>query len=124
MQLLTHTVETLNLHGPPSLSIPFPPFLSTPPPPPPPPPATIAPDLLHKAELYVRAHPYLCASGAVVAVGLGVHATIGHRVPYLNALYTRDGRTVGRRHVRGKGLNGAVEDGMLREAVGGYIILS
>lgn len=110
-------VETLNLHGPPSLSIPFPPFLSSSPPPPPPPPV-VPPTLLNKAELYVRAHPYLCASGAFVAVGLGVHATIGYKLPYLNAFYARDGQVVGRRRVRGQGLQGAVEDGMLREAIG------
>ncbi|KAK8864307.1 hypothetical protein IAR55_001554 [Kwoniella newhampshirensis] len=115
MEKMTNELfETLNIHGPPSISIPFPPFLGKeappPPPPPPPPPAHVYSDLYAKTETLVKAHPL--AVGAAISVGLGLGGLVMYKgMGGLNA-YGKQMR------VRRKfGVKGAVEDGMLKEAI-------
>ncbi|WVF71590.1 hypothetical protein IAT40_006398 [Kwoniella sp. CBS 6097] len=107
--------ETLNIHGPPSISIPFPPFSGKEAPPPPPPPP--APMILTKCNsLYVRsgkllkAHPY--AVGAALSVGLGLGGLAVYR--YSGAA-TGFARKLNER--RKYGVRGREEDGMLKEAI-------
>ncbi|WVR07147.1 hypothetical protein IAU60_004188 [Kwoniella sp. DSM 27419] len=110
--------ETLNIHGPPSISIPFPPFGGKEPPPPPPPPmpaVTAAYNTLYtKSERLVKAHPY--AVGAALSVGLGLSGLAVYQYSGALAAYGRELRAR-----RKFGVNGRVEDGMLKEAV---VILS
>ena len=102
-------VESLNIHGPPSISIPFPPFSGKeiPAPPPPPPPMSFQASLYHKADKYIRQHPYV-AGALALTVGLGL-SRVGRTLqlshgwpPRLQKIRTR----------------GVVKDGMLKEAVG------
>lgn len=93
------------MHGPPSISIPFPPFghkeiL----PPPPPPPLSI----YDKAGRLWKAHPYVFSSGAALAltVGLGIGGTVLGYGPVARARATRIG------------VRGMVQDGHLKEAIG------
>ncbi|ORY32526.1 hypothetical protein BCR39DRAFT_375726 [Naematelia encephala] len=100
--------ETLNMHGPPSISIPFPPFHAKEVPPPPPPPV---PTLLHhcthnRAGRLIKAHPFAIGAGAAVALGVGLGAAtyLGY-VPWVN------------KRARRVGTKGVVEDGYLKEAI-------
>lgn len=104
------------MYGPPSISIPFPPFNKEPPPPPPPPPS-VACSAVNRASDFARRHPYAVAAGAAFAVagtvgavgmmtGVGVFGRYGH-----------DWRL--RRRFGDRGI---VENGMLQEAVGRYLM--
>lgn len=102
-------VDTLNIHGPPSLSLPFPPFtLNEPPPPAPPlpPPSTLSTYGLERVEKLARAHPYACAGGAALVLTVGLGAGYG--------AYKRGGMMIGGR----AGVRGVVNDGMLKDAIG------
>ncbi|KAI9639471.1 uncharacterized protein MKK02DRAFT_39770 [Dioszegia hungarica] len=104
--------DTLNIHGPPSLSLPFPPFtLNEPPPPAPPlpPPSTLSTYGLERVEKLARAHPYACAGGAALVLTVGLGAGYG--------AYKRGGMMIGGR----AGVRGVVNDGMLKDAI---VILS
>ena len=107
MRLTLDSVETLNIHAPASISIPFPPFLAKethavaktcchPKPP---------AGLYHRAGRLIKAHPYAVGTGAalVMTVGLGVGT-------YL----VKSGSTRMKR-IRARGV---VENGMLKEAIG------
>ncbi|KAK4689071.1 hypothetical protein P7C73_g1033, partial [Tremellales sp. Uapishka_1] len=104
--------ETLNVHGPPSISIPFPPFMGKETPAPPPPPLPLHSAMYDRADRVVKAHPYFAATGTVVAltVGLGIGtALMGYRFGPRFNLQKKVGNA------------GVVEDGMLKEAI---VILS
>ncbi|KAL7419098.1 hypothetical protein Q5752_005934 [Cryptotrichosporon argae] len=91
--------ESLNMHGPPSISLPFPPFKEPPPPPPPPASVSALTASLSRAGRLARTHPVALASGAaLVTVGLGLGIAIARR-----------GLRAPRR--------GLVQNGMLREAI-------
>ncbi|WWD17395.1 hypothetical protein CI109_101836 [Kwoniella shandongensis] len=114
MEKMTNELfETLNIHGPPSISIPFPPFLGKevpPPPPPPPPPVNAYTNLYTKSEKLIKAHPV--AVGAVISVGLGLGGLVMYKGIGGLTEYKKQFR------VRRKfGVRGVVEDGMLKEAV-------
>ncbi|WVW83791.1 hypothetical protein I302_105812 [Kwoniella bestiolae CBS 10118] len=109
--------ETLNIHGPPSISIPFPPFggkEAAPPPPPPAPPSLIPTTGLKSAycrsERLVRDHPYLFS--AALSVGLGLTGLTIYK--YSNNLRNLKNDLRVRRRF---GVKGIVEDGMLKEAI-------
>jgi hypothetical protein len=101
------SVETLNINGAPSLSIPFPPFMEKRPPPPPPTPIRGMPmTVYHKSVKAVQDHPYIAGGMALaLTAGLGYGGY---------ALSVRKDRFSSRR----VGNKGAVEDGMLKEAIG------
>ncbi|WRT66264.1 uncharacterized protein IL334_003217 [Kwoniella shivajii] len=110
--------ETLNIHGPPSISIPFPPFgnkeIPPPAPPPPPPPPSGLPVFCHgayfKSEKYIREHPL--AVGTALSVGLGLTGLAVYK--YTNIL---DGFGKQLKLRRKFGVKGRIEDGMLKEAI-------
>ncbi|KAK6910212.1 hypothetical protein I203_104244 [Kwoniella mangroviensis CBS 8507] len=109
--------ETLNIHGPPSISIPFPPFggKDSPPPPPPPSPPSIIPTTGLKAaycksERLIKEHPYLFS--AAISVGLGLTGLTIYK--YSNNLRNLKNDLKMRRKF---GVKGRVEDGMLKEAI-------
>ncbi|KAL1413539.1 hypothetical protein Q8F55_001313 [Vanrija albida] len=106
-------IASLNMHGPPSISIPFPPFnKETAPPPPPPPAPSLASSACTKAGSLARRHPLLFTAGAALAITAGV-GTVGLLTgagPF--AGYAKELR---RRHRFGT--RGVVEDGMLKEAI-------
>lgn len=97
------------MHGPPSISIPFPPFSKDPPPPPPPPPALTPLQRIHASKAIQKfnrlygAHPYatLAAGAVVLSVGLGAGG--------LAFKWYRQGKF---------GTAGRKEDGMLKDAIG------
>jgi hypothetical protein len=103
-------VETLNIQGPSSISIPFPPFtLKQPPPPLPPlPPPTTVELYTQRAEKLVKSHPYVSGVGVALAVsvGLGVGA-----MAFKYGTFRLGGPV---------GVRGQVSEGMLKEAVGTY----
>lgn len=108
-------VETLNLRGPDSISIPFPPFGGKEIAPPPPPPSAglsaLPLTIYNQAHRLVKAHPYVVGTGAAMAltVGLGYGAAqLGYGGRYGRAMRNR----------RKFGTRGVVEDGMLKEAIG------
>lgn len=102
------SVETLNIQGPSSISIPFPPFtLKQPPPPLPPlPPPTTMELYTQKAEKLIKAHPYASGVGAALAVsvGLGMGA-----LAFKYGTFRLGGPV---------GVKGQVSEGMLKEAIG------
>ena len=104
-------VESLNIHGPPSISIPFPPFSGKEvlAPPPPPPPISFHASLYHKADKYIRQHPYV-ASALVLTVGLGL-SRVGRTFQFSHDWPPR------LRKIRKRGV---VKDGILKEAVGEF----
>jgi hypothetical protein len=93
-------VETLNINGPSSISIPFPPFLTKEPPPPPP--TRYLTVFQNKAQRLVRAHPYVVGAGAALALSLGIGAGV--------TMFRRGGLRMS--------VKGVSEDGMLKEAIG------
>lgn len=103
------TVDALNVHGPPSLSLPFPPFGKEPPPPPPPPPPSSMFSVPYPANSIARvnrlfkAHPYAASAGAALVLGVGLGA----------AGYTFTRYRAGKFGVRGR-----ESDGMLTDAIG------
>jgi hypothetical protein len=98
------SVETLNINGAPSLSIPFPPFMEKQPPPPPP--VLMPAGLYHKSVQAINEHPYLAGGMALaMTAGLGYGGYTA---------YTRTSSKPGRR----LGSKGRVQDGMLKEAIG------
>lgn len=102
-------VETLNINGAPSLSLPFPPFLEKEAPPPPPP-ARLPVTLYNKAVRSFKDHPYLAGGMALaMTAGLGYGGYVAHQ--------TLRARIKGGRRL-GSSTKGAVEDGMLKEAIG------
>ncbi|CAK9785445.1 hypothetical protein CC85DRAFT_288107 [Cutaneotrichosporon oleaginosum] len=107
-RMTNELMDTLTMHGPPSISIPFPPFAKEVPPPPPPPP----PAVYSRITDLARRHPCLVAG----AVGLTLTASIGAigmttGVGVFGA-YGREWRL--RRRF---GVRGVVEGGMLQEAI-------
>ncbi|WWC89436.1 uncharacterized protein L201_004360 [Kwoniella dendrophila CBS 6074] len=109
--------ETLNIHGPPSISIPFPPFggKEAPPPPPPPTPLPLIPltgltSYYHKSEKIIRKHPYL--AGTALTVGLGLTGLTVYK--YSSNLSKLKNEFKLKRKF---GIKGRVEDGMLKEAI-------
>ncbi|AAW40726.1 hypothetical protein CNBA1720 [Cryptococcus deneoformans B-3501A] len=113
-KLTNDLFETLNVHGPPSISIPFPPFgakevPTVPLPPPPPPSSTISccQNAVHRSGRFVKTHPI--AVGAVISVGLGFTGLLA----YHGASFFAKGR----KEKRQFGVNGVVRDGMLKEAI-------
>lgn len=102
------------MHGPPSISIPFPPFAKAEPPPPPP----VVPPLSRlacgpwtkgcsKAGKLVKGHPYLVGAGAVLAVGVGLGMG---RVMYRKGFFNLRRVWTGTR--------ATVSEGMLKDAIG------
>ena len=100
-------METLNIHAPPSISIPFPPFFSK---------ETHAVSkacchvkppagFYNRAGRLLKAHPYAVGTGAalVMTVGLGV------------GTYLVKSGSVRVKRIRARGV---VENGMLKEAIG------
>ena len=113
-------VESLNIHGPPSISIPFPPFSGkeAPLPPPPPPPPSFQLSLYDKAGRsfgrYARDHPY-----AARAMAMTVGAGIGLGFVGLTSLARTYQLKLGwPPRIQKIGTRGHVKDGMLQEAVG------
>ncbi|BEI87783.1 uncharacterized protein CcaverHIS019_0105010 [Cutaneotrichosporon cavernicola] len=107
-RMTNELMDSLAMHGPPSISIPFPPFAKPAPPPPPPPP----PAVYSCAGNIARKHPYLVAAG----VGLALTASVGAigmvtGVGVFGA-YGREWRL--RRQF---GVRGIVDGGMLQEAI-------
>lgn len=101
------------MHGPPSISIPFPPFSTkaSPPPPPPPPPESYSTAIVNKTSRLFHAHPYAASAAAALSLGLGVSVT----AKVLGVGPFAGGRRVGRARF---GTRGVIEDGMLKEAIG------
>ncbi|WWC70332.1 uncharacterized protein I206_104282 [Kwoniella pini CBS 10737] len=118
--------ETLNIHGPPSISIPFPPFGGKEVPPPPPPPTqsllpsngltTYLNGAYCRSSKLVTSHPYL--AGTVISVGLGLTGLTVYKIATSNiGTNTLIGwkKQIGTR--RRFGTKGIIEDGMLKEAI-------
>ncbi|GMK59570.1 hypothetical protein CspeluHIS016_0801760 [Cutaneotrichosporon spelunceum] len=108
-RMTNELMDSLTMHGAPSISIPFPPFSKAAPPPPPPPPP---PAVYSSAGTIARKHPYLVAAG----VGLALAASVG-AVGLVTGVgvfgqYGREWRL--RRQF---GVRGVVEGGMLQEAI-------
>ncbi|WVN88231.1 uncharacterized protein L203_103432 [Cryptococcus depauperatus CBS 7841] len=108
------SVDTLNVHGPPSISLPFPPFggKEVPPPPPPPPPPSNAAmkcysQVASRSERFVKSH--YVAVGVAVSVGIGL---AGFMVYKGVGIFGKDWKV--KRHF---GHRGVVQDGMLKEAI-------
>ena len=100
------SVETLNINGAPSLSIPFPPFMEKQQPPPPPP---IPVSIYRKSIKVLEEHPYLAGGMALaMTAGLGYGSYTA---------YTRFSGTSG----RSLGSKARPEDGMLKEAIGMFL---
>nr|ODN97704.1 hypothetical protein L204_03127 [Cryptococcus depauperatus CBS 7855] len=116
MEKMTNELfDTLNVHGPPSISLPFPPFggkEAPPPPPPPPPPSNAAmkcySQVASRSERFVKTH--YVAIGAAVSVGIGL---AGFMVYKGVGIFGKDWKV--KRHF---GQRGVVQDGMLKEAIG------
>lgn len=107
-------VETLNINGAPSLSLPFPPFMEkAPPPPPPPSPIRSMPmAVYHKSVKLAQDHPYMVGGMALaMTAGLGYGGYNAYKT-YITHGSLR--RTKGRK----LGSKGLVQDGMLKEAIG------
>ncbi|ODO08799.1 hypothetical protein L198_00532 [Cryptococcus wingfieldii CBS 7118] len=103
-------LDSLNIHGPPSISIPFPPFGGKDAPPPPPPPSSAvscAHSVADRSGRVLKNHPY--AVGAALSVGLGLTGLMVYKGV---GVFGNDWR-IKRRF----GVRGAVEDGMLKEAI-------
>lgn len=130
-------MDTLQVYGPPSISLPLPPFFADAPPPPPPPPPPPQ-SLITRVERYAAAHPYVLAGylvgGAVggTAVGFGVRYVLADP-GRARAWFTREQAEVSdmrdaagqraRRAVVGarRGGRGAdIQDGFLKEAIGAF----
>ncbi|WVQ72609.1 hypothetical protein IAR50_002167 [Cryptococcus sp. DSM 104548] len=103
-------LDSLNIHGPPSISIPFPPFGGQDAPPPPPPPSTAvscAHSVADRSSRVLKDHPI--AVGAALSVGLGLTGLMVYKgVGVFGPAW---------RVKRKFGVRGAVEDGMLKEAI-------
>lgn len=136
LKLTLSSVDTLQVYGPPSISLPLPPFFAEAPPPAPPPPPPPQ-SLITRIERYATAHPYALAGyvvgGAVgaTAVGLGVRYALAD--PRARALWRREegpgvsdmrdaaglrARRAGMDASRRSKLRGDVQDGFLKDAVG------
>lgn len=111
-RVTTELFDALNMHGPPSISIPFPPFSKDPPAPPAPPPVLSplqrinASKAVQKFNRLYAAHPYatMAAGALVLSVGIGA------------------GGLAFKAYRKGKfGTAGRREDGMLKDAI---VILS
>ncbi|WVQ80634.1 hypothetical protein IAT38_002739 [Cryptococcus sp. DSM 104549] len=115
MEKMTNDLfDTLNIHGPPSLTIPFPPFSGKevpPPPPPPPPPGAFSSchSVCSKSVRGAKAHPV--AVGAALTVGLGLAGLVVYKG--MNGGFD----VKGWRERRKFGNRGVVVDGMLKEAI-------
>lgn len=113
--LIPLTVDTLNMHGPPSISIPFPPFGKEEPliiAPPPPEPSSLQ-KACDRAGAIARRHPYAVGGGIAVAVTAGI-GYAGLATGY--GPFAQIGREWRLR--RKFGDRGVVENGMLKEAIG------
>lgn len=100
------------MHGPPSISIPFPPFTikQSPPPAPPLPPPTLLSTYTDSVERLVKVHPYYVGAGAALALTVGLGAGV--------TAYQRGGL-----QWRGRaGVRAQVSDGMLKEAIGVFYL--
>ena len=102
-------METLNIQGAPSISIPFPPFVKEVPPPPPP--KALPCTIYNRAGRLIKAHPYVLGTGAALALTLGIG--------YGGALLGYGGAWGERvRNKRKFGTRGVVQDGVMKEAIG------